>query len=126
MPRPSPVRDAIAELVGAGDRHDWAIEDLVAALAERGLEANFSTAFRAVERLEADGAIRRVELGDGKARYEAAGGAHHEHVRCSECGAVAAVPGCVVDAALPEVQDATGFTVTGHQILFEGVCPACS
>jgi Fe2+ or Zn2+ uptake regulation protein len=125
MPRPSPVRDAIAELVGAGDRHDWSIEDLVGALRARGLEASFSTAFRAVERLEADGAIRRVELGDGKARYEAAG-AHHEHVRCERCGAVEAVPGCVVDAAVPRVQDATGFQVTGHQILFEGVCPACS
>jgi Fe2+ or Zn2+ uptake regulation protein len=125
MPRPSPVRDAIAALVGAGDRHDWSIEDLLAALGERDVDANFSTVFRAVARLEDDGAIRRVELGDGKARYEAAG-EHHEHVRCGRCGAVAAVPGCVVDAAVPQVQDATGFRVTGHQILFEGTCPACS
>src|SRR4051794_26106699 len=126
MPPPSPVRDQTAALVGAGDRHDWSIEDLLAALSGRDVDANFSTVFRAVERLEADGAIRRVELGDGKARYEAAGGDHHEHVRCGRCGAVAAVPDCVVDAAVPRVQDATGFTVTGHQILFEGVCPACS
>jgi len=125
MPRPSPVRDCIAELVGAGDRHDWSIEDLLEALAARDVDANFSTVFRAVARLEDDGAIRRVELGDGKARYEAAG-EHHEHVRCASCGAVAAVPGCVVDAAVPRVQDATGFRVTGHQILFEGTCPACS
>ncbi|MDX6585408.1 MAG: Fur family transcriptional regulator, peroxide stress response regulator [Solirubrobacterales bacterium] len=125
MPRPSPVRDRIAELVGAGDRHDWSIEDLLEALSGRDVDANFSTVFRAVARLEEDGAIRRVELGDGKARYEAVG-EHHEHVRCRECGAVAAVPGCVVDAAVPRVQDLTGFRVTGHQILFEGTCPKCS
>src|SRR3954452_353932 len=125
MPRPSPVRDCIAALVGAADRHDWSIENLLEALAARDVDANFSTVFRAVARLEADGAIRRVELGDGKARYEAAG-EHHEHVRCARCGAVAAVPGCVVDAAVPRVQDATGFRVTGHQILFEGTCPGCS
>jgi Fe2+ or Zn2+ uptake regulation protein len=125
MPRPSPVRDCIAELVGAADRHDWSIEDLLDALARRDVEANFSTVFRAVAKLEADGAIRRVELGDGKARYEAVG-EHHEHVRCGSCGAVAAVPGCVVDAAVPRVQDLTGFRVTGHQILFEGTCPKCS
>src|SRR3954451_6131416 len=125
MPRPSPVRDEIAALVGAGDRHDWSIEDLLEALSERDVDANFSTVFRAVAKLEADAAIRRVELGDGKARYEAAG-EHHEHVRCGECGAVAAVPGCVVDAAVPRVQDATGFRVTGQQIPLSGAGPQWS
>ncbi|MCW2968132.1 MAG: Fur family transcriptional regulator, ferric uptake regulator [Solirubrobacteraceae bacterium] len=125
MPRPSPVRDAIADLLAASERHDWSIEDLIAALAERGVEADFSTVFRALPRLESDGVVRRVELGDGKARYEAAG-AHHEHVRCERCGAVGEVPGCVVDAAVPRVQKLTGFRVTGHQLLFSGVCPACA
>ncbi len=125
MPRPSPVRDAVATLIATSGRHDWSIEDLVAVLGEQGVAANFSTVFRAVERLEADGAARRVELGDGKARYEAAG-AHHEHVRCERCGEVGEVPGCVVDAAVPRVQELTGFRVTGHQILFSGVCPRCS
>ena len=125
MARPSPVRDAVAELVAGSGQHDWSMEDLQGALRERGLAADFSTVFRAVGRLEADGAIRRVELGDGKARYEAAG-PHHEHVRCERCGLVGAVPGCVVDAALPRVQELTGFVVTGHQLLFSGLCPACA
>jgi Fur family ferric uptake transcriptional regulator len=125
MARPSPVRDAVTELVANSGRHDWSIEDLVAALGERGVEADFSSVFRAVGRLEADGAARRVELGDGRARYEAAG-EHHEHVRCDHCGSVGEVPGCIVDEALPRVQELTGFKVTGHQILFSGVCPDCA
>lgn len=125
MARPSPVRDAVAELVGAGDRHDWSIEDLLAALRRRGVAADFSSVFRALARLEAEQVVRRVELGDGKARFEAAGD-HHEHVRCDACGAVGAVPGCVVDAAVPRVQRETGFRVTGHRILFSGLCPACA
>ena len=125
MARPSPVRDAVAALVAASGRHDWSIEDLLAALGERGVAADFSSVFRALGRLEDDGTIRRVELGDGKARYEAAG-EHHEHVRCDRCGAVGAVPGCVVGDALPRVQAATGFRVTGHQLLFSGVCPDCA
>ena len=125
MARPSPVRDAVATLIGSSGRHDWSIEDLVADLSGRGIDANFSTVFRALHRLEADGRARRVELGDGKARYEAAG-EHHEHVRCESCGAVGEVPGCVVSEALPRVQRLTGFRVTGHQILFSGVCPECA
>lgn len=125
MPRPSPVRDAVAALLVESGRHDWSIEDLTEALGAQGLEANFSTVFRALAKLEAEGGVVKVELGDGKARYEAAR-EHHEHVRCTECGAVDAVPGCIVDDALPRVQELTGFRVTGHQILFSGVCPRCS
>lgn len=125
VPRPSPVRDALAALIAGSARHDWSIEDLLGALARRQVEANFSTVFRALDRLERDGSVRRVELGDGKARFEAAG-AHHEHVRCDECGAVREVSGCVVGDALPRVQAQTGFRLTGHQVLFSGLCPDCA
>ena len=126
MARPSPVRDAVAELIATSGRHDWSIEDLIEALGARKVDADFSTVFRALARLEADGLAQRVELGDGKARYEAAGGAHHEHVRCERCGAVGEVPGCIVGDAVPRVQKLTGFRVTGHQVLFSGLCPRCS
>ena len=125
MARPSPIREALAELVGASARHDWSIEDLVAELSGRGVAADFSSVFRALGRLADEGVVRRVQLGDGKARFEAAG-EHHEHVRCDSCGVVGAVPGCVVRNAVPRVQEATGFRVTGHQLLFSGLCPKCA
>lgn len=125
MARPSHVRDAIAELLGSSRRHDWSIEEVAGALARRDVAADFSSVFRGLTRLERDGAVRRVALGDGRARYEASH-EHHEHVRCEDCGRVAAVPGCVVDAARPGVEDATGFRITGHQVLFSGVCPSCA
>jgi Fe2+ or Zn2+ uptake regulation protein len=118
------VRDAIADAVAGSARHDWSIEDLVAALDGGGVRADFSSVFRALARLEGEGVVRRVELGDGKQRYEAAGD-HHEHVRCERCGVVGEVPGCAVRAVVPKVQEATGFVVTGHQVLFSGVCPQC-
>lgn len=115
----------MADLLAASARHDWSIEDLMAGLAERGVDADFSTIFRAVSRLEADGRARRVVLGDGKARYEGAG-EHHEHVRCERCGTVGEVPGCVVSESLPRVQRVTGFRLTGHQVVFSGLCPRCA
>ncbi len=122
--RPSRVRDAVARLIAASDRHDWSAEEVLAALDAHGVAADASSVFRALVRLEGDGALARVELGDGRARYEAAG-AHHEHVRCERCGVVAGVPGCVVEPLRPAVEQATGFRVTGHHLLFWGVCRAC-
>jgi len=88
------------------------------------MSADFSSVFRALERLEREGDVLRIDLGDGKSRFEAVG-EHHEHVRCERCGNVEAVPGCLVEAATPIVERRTGFRVTGHRLLFSGVCPNC-
>jgi Fe2+ or Zn2+ uptake regulation protein len=120
--RPSHIRPALAEVLAQEDRHDWTIENLREALAGRGVRADFSSVFRALERLERNGEVLRLDLGDGKARFEPVG-EHHEHVRCERCGAVEAVPGCVVEEAV--VERRTGFAVTGHRVLFAGICPRC-
>lgn len=122
--RPSHIRPALAELLADETRHDWTIDQLQKALLDRGLSADFSSVFRAVQRLEDEGAVLRIDLGDGKARYEAAR-EHHEHIRCDRCGAVAAVPGCLVESSAPAVARRTGFEITGHRLLFAGICPQC-
>ncbi len=124
MARPPRARLALLEIVRGGTRHDWSIEELRAGLAERGLAADFSTVFRATEALVDMGELRRVELGTTEARFEGAG-EHHEHVRCDSCGAVEAIESCAVADALPRVRRATGFALTGHDLVFHGVCPDC-
>jgi Fe2+ or Zn2+ uptake regulation protein len=103
-------------------RHDWTIEELRKALSKRGVRADFSSVFRALRQLEGAGEVLRIDLGDGKARFEAVG-EHHEHVRCDRCGAVEAVPGCLVEDSV--VERRTGFAITGHRVLFAGICPRC-
>ena len=125
MGRPSHVRDAIAQLIAASDRHDWTIEDVTQALAAAGVAANPSSVFRGLVRLSEDGEIERVELGDGRLRFEATGD-HHEHVRCERCGSVQAVPGCLARRAIPQVERETGFVVTAHRLLFSGLCRGCA
>jgi Fe2+ or Zn2+ uptake regulation protein len=51
---------------------------------------------------------------------------HHEHIRCMRCHAVAPIPGCVVTEAQTTIAASTGYLVSGHQVLFEGLCPLCS
>jgi Fur family transcriptional regulator, ferric uptake regulator len=122
--RPSHIRPALTDLLAQEARHDWTIEELRAALAQRGVPADFSSVFRAIGRMERDGEVLRIDLGDGKNRFEGAGD-HHEHVRCDRCGRVEAVPGCLVATSGPKVARRTGFRITGHRLLFAGICPAC-
>ncbi|HLH68810.1 MAG TPA: transcriptional repressor [Candidatus Dormibacteraeota bacterium] len=126
MPRPSSVRNAVADLFQGGGRHAWSIEELHQALIASGRPADPSSVFRAVAYLHDRGQLTRVEV-DGRVRYEVAG-AHHDHVRCEGCGALAPVPRCVLEGLEglePEVTAGTGFSITGHQLIFSGRCPGC-
>ena len=122
MGRPSHVRDAVAALLG--EQHAWTVDGAHSALVDRGVPADRASVFRALTRLCDDGAARRFDLGDGRAHFERADHSHHEHVVCDDCGAVAAVEGCVVDEAA--VAQRTGFAVTGHSVTFSGRCQDCS
>lgn len=125
MARPSPVTDQVRSLFAAEHQHVWSIDELhEAAVAALGA-ADYSTVFRAVASLEKEGAVRRIDLGDGKVHYELSD-EHHEHVRCDECGRVVEVPGCVLEDAAAAVKGSTGFVITSHQLLFTGVCPECA
>jgi Fur family transcriptional regulator, peroxide stress response regulator len=124
VPRPSPVRDAIRQCLTAQPRHGWSLDELLGQLHGVDVSADFSTVFRALNWLEGEGEVRRVDLGDGKARYEANTG-HHEHVRCSSCGTVSEVPGCLVQGSTQLVEATTGFSITDHRLVFSGLCPTC-
>jgi Fur family transcriptional regulator, ferric uptake regulator len=125
MGRPSHVRDAVAELIASSGDHGWTLDDANAALRARGVPADPSSVFRALIHLADRGELERVDLGDGRARFEQQG-THHEHIVCSDCGRVAPVPGCLIDQAVPEVERRTGFSVTDHRLTFSGRCGSCS
>ena len=80
--------------------------------------------FRAVSLFERQGMLDRIDLGDGKTRFEIRED-HHEHIRCESCGRVEEVPVCVLDDAAAQVQNLTGFRVTSHQVVFGGMCREC-
>jgi Fur family ferric uptake transcriptional regulator len=124
VPRPSPVTDAVKAVIAAEDRHAWALDELLEAVRRQIPTADFSTVFRAMQTLERGGLVEQVDLGDGKARYETHRD-HHEHIRCTVCGSVAEVPGCLVEDAVAQIQRRTGYVVKSHQVVFAGVCRPC-
>ena len=125
MSRPSHVRNAVATLLTTSHRHVWSIDEVDQALQGRGIKADYSSIFRALVHLERAGTLDRVELADGKVRYEVRQ-EHHEHIRCTRCGAIAPIAGCVLPEAQAAIASSTGYLVSGHQVVFEGLCPVCS
>jgi len=125
MPRPSPVTDEVRRLFDAQERHAWSIDELLQSVRTSLGVADYSSVFRAVNQFERQGVVDKIDLGDGRARFELRDD-HHEHIRCESCGRVEEVPGCVVDDASARVNSLTGFKVTSHRVVFGGLCRDCA
>jgi Fe2+ or Zn2+ uptake regulation protein len=125
MPRPSPVTDEVRRLFEKQERHAWSIDEMHETVRSTLGSADYSSVFRAVSLLERQGVIDRIDLGEGRSRFEIRD-AHHEHIRCNQCGRVEEVPVCVLDDAAAQVQTLTGYRVTSHQVVFSGLCAECA
>ncbi|MFO7942005.1 MAG: Fur family transcriptional regulator [Bacillota bacterium] len=106
------------------DRHFTAEEIRDVAEGDRAL--GLATVYRTLAVLEEVGLIRRVDIGDGIARYEYAAedSRPHCHLICLECGAVREIEW----PALEDVGEMLGvddFEITDQSLIFYGTCPEC-
>ena len=121
--RPRVPGELLAVMTAEG-HHAWTLDELHSALMVAGVKADFSTVFRAVAKLEGEGAVGRLELDDGRTHFELRSG-HHDHLRCLVCGEVAAVPCGLLDTSLAAIARATGFAVSDHRLVLTGLCARC-
>lgn len=124
MARPSRIPEAIRGLMMAQNRHAWTLEEIHADLAALRVMADFSSVFRAVERLEAEGVLRRLHVDEGPARFEPSG-AHHDHLHCTGCGRLIPISCLARRIDLKALEAETGFAVAGHDIVLSGTCQDC-
>jgi Fe2+ or Zn2+ uptake regulation protein len=85
----------------------------------------YSTVYRIVARLEADGRVRRVDWRERGSRYEWAELPHHHHIVCSLCGRSVDLDDADLGFSEAKVRRATGFLIDHHSIELEGICPEC-
>ncbi len=124
MARKSRIPAALVGLMARGKHHAWTLEELQAGLVRDGAAADFSSVFRAAEKLAAEGAVRKLVIEDGRARFEQAG-AHHDHLHCTSCDELVPMP-CVVRAnTFAALEARTGAAIAEHNIVFSGVCGNC-
>lgn len=82
------------------------------------------TVYRNLQRLCDTGEIRKVEIPGGADRFDHLCHDHY-HVRCVKCGRVFDVDLAHISNLESSIKDAHGFTFTGHNIVFNGICPEC-
>lgn len=82
------------------------------------------TVFRILNILTEHGILRRLEFGEGKARYELATEDHH-HLICQLCGSIEDISDCNIEALEKEIRLKKKFEVKMHTMEFYGLCLRC-
>jgi Fur family ferric uptake transcriptional regulator len=124
MSRKARISAAMVSLMGDGERHAWTLEELHIGLAQRGQSTDFSSIFRAAEKLAAEGVLRKLLIEDGRGRFELVG-AHHDHLYCVKCHQLVPVP-CLIDREdFAALEQATGVAVLDHHLVLNGLCRSC-
>jgi Fur family ferric uptake transcriptional regulator len=121
------ARRAVVELLGS-HRCCLTAQEIFDELRAGGRRVGIASVYRTLEQLARDGLVHRVDLGEGTTRFEPAhaGGEHHHHLVCEDCGKVEAFEDDELERALHEVERRTGYSVAGHDVVLRGACRDCA
>ena len=82
---------------------------------------SIATVYRTVRLFEDAGILERHDFGDGRARYEAAAEAHHDHLINVETGQVIEFVDAELEAMQRKIAEKLGFRLVDHRMELYGV-----
>ncbi|MFE3767254.1 Fur family transcriptional regulator [Streptomyces sp. NPDC059104] len=118
-------RRVVAEVLD-GDHVHLTADEVHARAVERLPEISRATVYNALGELVSLGEVVEVST-DGRAkRYDPNAHRPHEHLVCSGCGLIRDVHPTGDPLAQLPADERFGFTVSGAQVTYRGLCPACA
>jgi Fur family ferric uptake transcriptional regulator len=122
--RVTAARVALLETVRDGDHLD--VEAIASGVRDRVGHVSLQAVYDALHALTAAGLVCRLEPAGSPARFEGRVSDNHHHVVCRSCGVVADVDCATGEAPCLTASDDHGFSIDEAQVIYWGLCPACS
>ncbi|MFF7049610.1 Fur family transcriptional regulator [Streptomyces griseorubiginosus] len=122
--RVTAARVALLETVRAGDH--LPVDAIATGVRDRLGHISLQAVYEALHSLTAAGLVRRIEPPGSPARFEGRVGDNHHHLVCRSCGAVVDVDCAVGHAPCLTASDDRGFSIDEAEVIYWGLCPACS
>jgi len=113
-------RRVIARVLSEAEDHPD-VEALHARASAIDAGISIATVYRTVRLFEEAGILERHEFGDGRARYEAAAEAHHDHLIDVETGKVIEFVDPEIEALQKQIAEKLGFRLVDHRMELYGV-----
>lgn len=124
--RLTPQRETVLRvLLDHADTHLTA-EEVYLEARNRAPELGLATVYRTLDLFARLGVVRRLDAGEGVARYEfhpEGAGHYHHHLICLECGQILEFEQDLLDRVERAVERETGFRVVDHSLLSSASVP---
>ncbi len=121
----TPQRLAVAELLLGSERH-LSAEELIEALAAKGIKVGTATVYRTIDVLLESGFVEERDRGEGFRRFEARRELpHHEQLLCTSCGKVEEFRDAALERMTSRIAESRGFVRERHRLVVYGMCGAC-
>lgn len=89
-------------------------------------DVSHQAVYDSLHALTAAGLVRCIQPAGSVARYESRVGDNHHHVVCRSCGDISDVDCAVGEAPCLIASDDRGFTIDEAEVVYWGLCSACS
>ncbi|CAN5291394.1 ferric iron uptake transcriptional regulator [soil metagenome] len=121
------ARHAVVELLGR-QNCCMSAQEIFDSLRRARRSVGIASVYRALETLADLRLVKRIDAGDGVARYEPSqpGGDHHHHLVCRDCGKVEAFSDARLERAIDKIAGGLGYAVEEHEVVLTGACADCS
>jgi Fur family ferric uptake transcriptional regulator len=113
-------RRTIAKVLSEAEDHPN-VEEVHRRASARDPRISLSTVYRTVRLFESAGILDRHEFGDGRARYEATGHGHHDHLINVKTGEVIEFSNEQIEKLQEAVARELGFKLIGHRLELFGL-----
>jgi len=113
-------RRVIAQVLSEAEDHPD-VEELHARASAIDPGISIATVYRTVRLFEEAGILERHDFGDGRARYEAAPEAHHDHLIDVETGKVIEFVDPELEQLQRQIAEKLGFRLVDHRMELYGV-----
>ncbi|CUH53709.1 Fur family transcriptional regulator [Shimia marina] len=97
------------------------VEELYARASARDAGISLATVYRTVKLFEEARILDKLEFGDGRARYEDAERAHHDHLIDINSGEVIEFVDPEIEALQEKIAEKLGYKLKGHRLELYGV-----
>lgn len=108
-------RRVVARVIGGAQDHPD-VEELYARALQVDPKISLATVYRTVKLFEEAGILEKLDFGDGRARYEDAERAHHDHLIDVESGQVIEFTDPDIEALQEKIAERLGYKLIGHRL----------
>mgnify|MGYP001054462100 FL=1 len=124
-------RLAILEVLYSRPGRHMTAEEIYDLVKDDHPEIGLATVYRTIQLLSDLDLIDKLNLDDGYVRYEIgvrnqdSECHHHHHLICQDCGQIFAFQDDLLNDLEEKIEEATGFRVKDHEVIFYGHCKKC-